>query len=471
MDDVAAVAVDLGSSSGRVVLGAVHDGVLRVDEVHRFPHHALEHDGSLSWDLDGLEGQIEFGLRRAVAASPVPVRSVAVDTWGVDYALLDHDGRRVGPGHTYRDPRTGPVAEAFYARMSPAARWAATGIQPADINTANQLAAELAADPSLPDRIGSVLLLPDWFAHRLGGAPGWGRSIASTTGLCRPGATGWAQEILRIDGVPERWFGPVEPDGAVRGSWFGDARVQVVSAGHDTACAVHALPVDDEAPAAFIASGSWSVVGLETPEPVVTPAALAAGLTNEARLDGGNRLLANLTGLWILQECQRQWRSEGRPSDVASLLDAAEEATSAGVILDPADPEFVVPGAMATRVANHVERRYGTRPTDPAQVVRLLMESLAATYASTLTSLEEVAGIRVGSVHLVGGGSRNAFLCRLTAAATGRPVVAGPAEASSIGNVLVQLEATGALGSRADRADLVRRSFSPVRHDPGARHS
>lgn len=465
MDDVAAVAVDLGSSSGRVVLGTVRDGVLAVTEVHRFPHEAREHDGALSWDLDRLEAEIADGLRAAVRTSPVPVISVAVDTWGVDYALLDSAGARVGPGHTYRDPRTARISGEFYGRMSRSARWTATGVQPADINTANQLAAELAQGQDL-DRVATLQLLPDWFAYRLGGELGWGRSIASTTGLCRPGAGDWSSEVLRAGEVPAGWLGPVSADGAVRGRWTEDAGVAVVSAGHDTACAVHALPVEDDA-VAFVVAGSWSVVGLETPAPVVTADALAAGLTNEARLDGGNRLLGNLTGLWILQECLRQWRDEGGPSDLVALIHEAERVASPAVLIDPADDEFVAPGRMASRVSDHVERYHGVRVNDPTMLVRLVLESLAASYATTLDRLERIAGQRVRTVHLVGGGSRNDFLCRLTAQATGRRVVAGPAEASSIGNVLVQLEATGRLGSRAERAALVRRSFEPVVREPG----
>ncbi|MCV2394252.1 FGGY-family carbohydrate kinase [Actinotalea sp. M2MS4P-6] len=468
MDDVAAVAVDLGSSSGRVLLGTVRDDVLTLTEVHRFPHEAREHDGALSWDLDRLESEIGAGLRAAVRAAPVPVVSVAVDTWGVDYVLLDRAGRRVGPGHTYRDPRTGRIATPFYARLSAEQRWAATGVHPADINTANQLAAELAEGREL-DRVSALQLLPDWFAHRLGGRPGWGRSIASTTGLCRPGAAGWSEQVLAADGVPPGWLGPVTADGTVRGRWTEDDRVAVVSAGHDTACAVHAMPAEGEG-VAFVAAGSWSVVGLETPAPVVTPDAFAAGLTNEARLDGGNRLLANLTGLWILQECVRQWRDDGAPADLVALVAQAERVASSGVTIDPDDPRFVAPGRMADRVADHVEQQHGVRITDPARLVRLVLESLAESYARSLARLEQVAGQRVSTVHLVGGGSRTPFLCRLTADATGRRVVAGPAEASGVGNVLVQLEATGRLGSRADRADLVRRSFAPVVVEPaGAR--
>jgi len=336
MTKVAAAAVDLGSSSGRVVVGTLKDERLLLEEVHRFPHGAHAVDGELVWDLDRLEEQIGVGIAKALADRSVPVASVAVDTWGVDYVLLAAGDEPYGQARAYRDPRTGAVAGEFYSRATREQRWERSGIRPDDMNTANQLFADLVCDPHLRQRVERVLLLPDYFAYRLSGEMGWGRSICSTTGLCEPGGLRWSEELLDLSGIPREWVGPVQPDGAARGRLrhgrcdgvFGVGVAVVNAAGHDTACAVHALPKADDTAAAFISSGSWSIVGVETPAPVLGRAAFDAQLTNEARADGGNQLIANLTGLWILQECQRQWDDEGDHCGIEELLALAGRADS-----------------------------------------------------------------------------------------------------------------------------------------------
>lgn len=475
MAKVAAAAVDLGSSSGRVVVGTLDGESLSLDEVHRFPHGAHSVNGDLVWDMFHLEEQIGVGITRALADREVAVRSVAVDTWGVDYVLLAPGGERYGQGHAYRDCRTGPVAREFYCRASREQRWQHTGVQPDDINTGNQLFADLAADPHLPEKVDRALLLPDYFAYRLSGEMGWGRSICSTTGLCEPGGARWSKDLLDRSGIPSQWFGPVEPDLTSRGQlrdgpWATPASrpVKVVNAaGHDTACAVHALPNVGQEAAAFISSGSWSIVGVETAEPVLDLAAFEAGLTNEARADGGNRLIANITGLWILQECQREWQQEAGSVGIQELLARAERSVSLGFVLDTNDATFMSPGAMPGKVAQYCLDHYNVVPGSRGQMVRVILESLAVCYAITLRKIQEIVDRRWDVVHLVGGGAYNGLLCQMTASATGKAVIAGPAEASAVGNLLAQFEVAGVITSDRQRHDIVRTSFSPRSYLPG----
>jgi len=475
MTEAAAVAVDLGSSSGRVVVGACDGRSLSLEEVHRFPHAARSVKGALVWDLDGLLEQIGVGLAKSLLDREVPVRSVAVDTWGVDYVLLAEGGEKYGEGHAYRDPRASRVAREFYSRATREERWRLTGVKPDDINTSNQLFADLASDPSLPDKVERVLLLPDYFAFRLSGEFGWGRSIASTTGLCEPGGAAWSTELFDLNGIPARWFGPIQPDVAVRGelrvsrrAGSSRAAVQVVNAaGHDTACAIHALPKTHDEDVAFISSGSWSIVGVETGEPVLSRSAFEAGCTNEARADGGNRLLANITGLWILQECQREWGAASRGQGIEHLLALADKSESPGFVIDPNDDAFTLPGGMPAKVAEYCRRHYNATPASRGQMVRVILESLAVCYATSLRKIGEIVDREFDVVHLVGGGAYNRPLCQMTASATGTAVIAGPPEASAVGNLLAQFEVAGIITSERQRHEIVRASFSPHTYSPG----
>lgn len=476
MAKVAAAAVDLGSSSGRVVVGTLDGESLSLDEVHRFPHAAHRVNGDLVWDLPHLEEQIDIGIGRALDdRREVAVRSVAVDTWGVDYVLLAPDGERYGQGHAYRDSRTGPVAQEFYSRAGREQRWQHTGVQPDDINTGNQMFADLAADPHLPEKVKRALLLPDYFAYRLGGEMGWGRSIASTTGLCEAGSRRWSAELLDLSGIPREWLGPVQPDLSARGllrhgTWDVQAHADITvvnAAGHDTACAVHALPKAGDEAASFISSGSWSIVGVETAAPVLVREAFAAKLTNEARADGGNRLIANITGLWILQECQREWGGYGGDGGINELLVLADHSDSLGVVLDTDDETFKLPGGMPTKVAQYCMDHYNVVPGSRGQLVRVILESLAVCYAIALRKIEEIVDRQWDVVHLVGGGAYNGLLCQMTASATGKAVIAGPAEASAVGNLLAQFEVAGVITSDRQRHDVVRTSFRPRTYLPG----
>ncbi|WP_232548167.1 rhamnulokinase [Propioniciclava soli] len=464
-----ALAVDLGSSSGRVVAGSFDGEAVRQTEVYRFAHEAQRVDGHLCWDVDGILGHIATGLRAGVERFP-DAATVSIDTWGVDFAALDAAGERVTLVRAYRDERTERTLPAFRERLDDAAVWAATGTAPALINTANQLFAFCTEEPDAAARVERVLPLPDYFVRELTGELGWSRSIASTTALTRPGAGTFSDEVFAALGLPRSWFGGVTPEHTVVGPCLlpGLERLTVVRGGaHDSACAVQALPRAVSSTTAFLSCGSWSVLGVLHDAPLLSDAARALGLTNEACAGGGLRPLFNITGLWMLQECQREWRRAGACHDIAELVTRASATPSAGVLIDPDDAGFARPGGMAERIGAAVAAGGGP-PLDEGGTVRVVLESLAARYARGVRDLADLTGRPPDQVNVVGGGSRNGLLCQLTADAVGVPVVAGPAEASALGSLLAQLELTGAFGPD-ERAGVITASTATRTFDPAAR--
>lgn len=469
MEPVTALAVDLGSASGRIVAGTLSRGRIVETEVRRFPHRARSVDGVLSWDLDLIWHEVVAGLREAVARFPGAI-SVSVDTWGVDYVPLDAADRPVTPGRAYRDERTTRTQGAFRARLADETVWEATGIAPATINTANQLFAYRREEPEAASRTAQVLLLPDYFTFLLSGAKGWSRSHASTTALCTPGARTFNDDVFETLGLPRRWFGEVTVEHGIAGACTvaGLEQLTVVRAGaHDTACAVHALPRDVTQESYFLSCGSWSVLGVLRDEPLLGHRAHALGLTNEARGDDGMRPLFNITGLWILQECQRQWREEGSPHDIVGLIRLAQDAPSTGFVFDPDEPRFALPHGMLERIRDAATAGGcdGGRLTQ-GDIVRIVLESLAARYRRGIDDLTALTGTPATRLNLMGGGSRNALLCQLTADSLQIPVIAGPAEASALGSVLAQLEVVGRLDPHR-RSEMIGASADTREYRPG----
>ncbi|CAM2809654.1 rhamnulokinase family protein [Actinomyces slackii] len=451
-----ALALDLGSSSARAILGSLRDGVLVTQEVHRLTHRAQMRQGSLCWDIEALNSAVADGLDAARQALGTHPASIGIDTWGVDYGLLDHDGALLRPPRAYRDARMARHSAALEGRIDRAGAWQATGVLPMEINTSYQVFADLQEEPGLAQRVGALLPLPDLLAHELGAPVGVGRAIASTTGLAAPGARQWSPVMAQAIDLPESWLAPLVDDAVVSGSIAGTGTAIVRPGGHDTACAVHSLGLAPHQTALFISCGSWSLIGATVPEPIVEPGVLEAGLSNEVRTDGGVRLLRNLTGLWLLQECQRAWGED----DVAGLVEAAGRARSLGVVVDPDDPAFMAPGDMPAALGEWCQEHYGIEPSGRAQMVRLILESLACAHAEHAERLAGLVGSALAPgapIHLVGGGARNRLLAQMTATACQRPVVIGAVEASAMGNLLAQFEATGAARPQ-DRDAIVRQS-------------
>jgi rhamnulokinase len=456
------VAVDLGAESGRVVLGRFDGGRVTLQEVHRFPTPPRPHDGHLRWDLRGIWSQVNTGLAAAGAAAG-DVDAVGVDAWGVDYGLLGQDGEPLGDPVSYRDPRTAGMVEEAIGRVGRERLYLATGIQIIEINTVFQLMAEARAGSlAQADRL---LMIPDLFHHLLSGAAVAEYTVASTTGAYDMAGGRWAADLLEELGVPSHMLpevveagtdlGPVRPD--LPG--YVSARV-VAPPSHDTASAVVGVPLSDP-DAAYISSGTWSLVGVETTEPVINEAAMAANLTNEGGAFGTIRLLRNSTGMWLLQESRRQWAREGREYSYDELVRLAAPVPSGASLVNTDHPSFVAPGDLPARVRAYCARTGQPAPEDEAAVVRCVLDSLALGYRRTVEDLATVTGRPVTAVHIVGGGSRNQLLNQAVADVTGLPVIAGPVEATALGNILVQLIALGDIKDLSQAREVVRAGAGP----------
>ncbi len=463
MKGATVLAVDIGAESGRVHAVSLERGRLRQRRVHRFGNRAVDVGGTSYWDVLALWDEVRQGIR---AARPLAARSVGVDTWGVDFALLDERGRLLGNPVHYRDQRTEGMMEALFERIPRERVFTETGIQFMPINTVYQLLSLVLADDPQLAAAATFLTMPDLLHHWLSGARASERTIASTTQLYDPRGRRWSRPILEALGVEAALFPPLVSPGTRLGTFEG---LQVIApAGHDTACAVAGLPaVDDDF--AYVSSGTWSLVGVETDAPDVGPTALAANVTNEAGVAGTTRLLKNVTGLWILQQCQRAWREDGTSWRYAELVDEAQRAPALRSLVDPDHPDFLVPGPHPEVVQAHCRATGQQAPDSPGETTRAVLDSLALAYRRALEAVERVSGRSVGRVHVVGGGARNALLCQATADATGRPVTAGPAEATVLGNAAVQLMQLGVLGDLPDARRAVARGCRVRRYTPARR--
>jgi rhamnulokinase len=458
-------AADLGAESGRVVVGTVGDGGVTLDVVHRFANRPVRLPDGLRWNVLGLLDGVLEGLRAAG-----PLDGVGVDAWGVDYGLVDDGGRLLGLPFHHRDARTaGMVARAF-ERVAREELYAATGIQTMAINTVFQLLAD-EGTPAL-QAAARILLIPDLLALWLCGAAANEITAASTTGVLDARSGAWAFDAIERLGLPARLFGELVEPGTALGPLLtahgvpGAPLVRAV-AGHDTASAFAAAPVED-ADAAILSSGTWSLLGLELPAPALGPDAAAANLTNERGVDGTTRLLKNVMGLWLVQECRREW-SRTRPAhDYDELHRLAAEAPDGVALIDPDDDAFLAPGDMPARIAAHCERAGQRPPATPGETVRTILLSLACKYRVVLRRLEHVTGRRVRCVHVIGGGARNALLCQLTADVLDLPVLAGPVEATALGNVLTQARGAGLLASLAELRAIAAASARPETFEPAA---
>ena len=442
-------AVDLGASSGRVVLARVEPDDIALDVVHRFANEPVRLPDGLHWDILRLYGDTLQGLRLAARAAGGDLSTVGIDSWAVDYGLLDAGGALLGNPFHYRDARTDKVADEVHRRISPADLYAVNGLQFLPFNTLYQLAA---ARPTTALRAAHTLLLvPDLLGYFLTGQRWAERTNASTTGLLDVRSGRWSAEVCAavcadpalLPAVCE----PGETVGAFRSevgaeTGLGASTALVTVGSHDTASAVVGVPASVQR-WAFISCGTWALVGVELEGPVLTEASRLANFTNEVGVDGTIRYLRNVMGLWLLSESLRVWDRAGRSADLESLLAAAAELPAGGPVIDVDAPELLPPGDMPARIAEACRQSGQRPPADQAALVRCICDSLAAAFARTLRDAVRLSGRDVDVVHLVGGGAQNALLCQLTADACGRPVLAGPVEATALGNALVQARAAG----------------------------
>jgi len=459
------LAVDLGATSGRVSAGRLVDGHLEMREVHRFANRPLEGDDGLRWDVEALFEATLIGLA-AGRDLQARLHGIATSTWGVDYGLVGDDGRLLEPPGHYRSADSAAREQVLRA-ISAEELFARTGVLPQPINTVFRLGERLAR---LRLRDGTTaLLMPDLWTFRLAGVHGAERTIAGTTGMLGTSSGDWDDELLARAGIDSRVLPAVVEPGQRAGTLRPQLRdrlglsddVPVLrSAGHDTAAAVAAVPGDGFV--AYISCGTWSLAGVEHDQPVLDPAVMEAGFTNELGVGGRVRFQRNLTGLWLLEEALRQL-----DATTAEALAAAEREGPVASRIDVGDPEFIATGDMLARIAGACRRSDQAVPETLGQFTRCILQSLAAAYGETIARCVELTGRAVDEVHMVGGGSRNGLLCRLTAEACERDVLAGPAEATSMGNLLVQAMATGEIASLDELRDVVRRSADVVRYEPG----
>ncbi len=469
------VAVDVGASSGRVILGRVKGGRAELETVHRFPNAVVESGAGLHWDFDTLFTEVLTGLAAAAAAAAARrerILSIGIDTWAVDYGLVTAAGELVAQPFSYRDDRSRAAVSRVHRLLDPARLYATTGLQFLQFNTIYQLASE-------QDLNGvQALLIPDLIAFFLTGQRRTEATNASTTGLFDAAVGDWAAKFLAVLGLPPELFPPLVQPGETVGTLLPavaartglPAGTKVVAVGsHDTASAVVAVPADQQN-FAYISSGTWSLVGVELNHPVLTEASRQANFTNERGVDSTIRYLRNAGGLWLLSESQRAWAGQGRTLTLAGLLDAAGALPSGGPRINADDPAFTAPGNMPERIRAAVRNAGGVLADQPAAVVRCILDSLASGYARTLADAERLADRSIDVVHIVGGGSQNRLLCQLTADATGRRIVAGPVEATALGNVLVQARAAGAVsGTLAELRRNLSASQGTSSYLPGVR--
>ena len=423
-------AVDLGASSGRVVAGIVDGEQIEIREVHRFANPLREQDGSLRWDVSGLFREVLVGLERLHDPE-----SIGIDTWGVDYGLLDSEGRLLAEPYAYRDVRTNGVAEGVHQTLSRRELYAISGVQFLPFNTIYQLVAEQTGPQW--SRASHAVLIPDLLSFWLTGQLRTEITNASTTGLLDVRSGTWSTGLLDALAIPRDLLPELEQPGTTRGVTAG--RVPVVTVGsHDTASAVVGVPATTEH-FCFVSCGTWSLVGLELEQPMLTDRSRQADFTNEVGVDGRIRYLRNVGGLWLLQECLREWGVD-QPDQ---LLAVAASRPANGPRIDVGDPDLVAPGGMTGRIAKAALGRMD--PMDHPAVVRCILDSLADAYAEAIEQASTLAAKRVEVVHIVGGGSQNELLCQLTADATGLGVIAGPSEATALGNVAIQARSRGAL--------------------------
>jgi rhamnulokinase len=445
-------AVDLGASSGRVIVGSVDDDHVHLREVSRFPNGPVRVGGSLHWDLTGLYRSVLEGLSAAG-----PLDGIGVDSWAVDYGLLDADGVLLDEPFHYRDARTNGVPERAFATIPAPALYARTGLQVQPFNTVFQLMAE----QRLADARG-LLLIPDLLGYWLTGVRAAEVTNASTTGLLDATTRTWAWDLVERLGIDPGLLPPLRDPGELLGH-RGSVPVWTVGS-HDTASAVVAVPATGT-DFAYISCGTWSLVGLELDRPVLTEESRVANFTNEAGVDGTVRYLRNVMGLWVLQECLRTWGD----ADLVALLADAALLPALRTVVDIDSPTFLPPGDMPARIAAEAARTGQSPPQTRAETVRCILDSLALAYRRAVRQASSLAGRDVSVVHVVGGGVRNELLCQLTADATGLPVVAGPVEGAALGNVLVQARAAGVLsGSLADLRSVGARGLDLRRYEPGA---
>ena len=452
------LAFDFGASSGRAIVGTFDSGGLQFEEVHRFANEPIVQDGHLRWNYEALLREVQIGIQKADS-----FESVGFDTWGVDFGLLDEKGDLLELPVHYRDERTKNICDRVFEKISAEELYARTGNQIMTINTLFQLAALQKENPELLEKARRLLFMPDLFAHALCGSMACETTISSTSQLFRPVERDWDYDLLAKLQIPSRLFELPVKSGTILGN-YRSAKVIAV-AGHDTQCAVAALPSEKD-DIAFLSCGTWALLGTELQSPILTSESMRQGLSNEVGADGKIQYLKNITGLWIIQECRRRWRESGFTYSYAELAGEAAKAEGLRSFIDPDAPEFASPGDMPSRIREYCQRTRQPVPQNIGEICRCVYESLALKVRYSVEQLGALCKKSFSALHILGGGSNIELLCTILADCTGLPVIAGPSEATALGNILIQLHALGRLKSLTEGRKLIEKSQQVKRFEP-----
>jgi rhamnulokinase len=467
------MAIDLGAESGRAILGEFDGDRLKLDEVHRFSNTPVRLPDGLHWDVLRMLSEIKESIGAAVRKQGKRLASIGLDTWGVDFGLLDRQGGLLSNPYHYRDNRTDGMLEEAFRRLPREQIFSSTGIQFMAINTLYQLLAMAMNQSAVLEAAETFLTMPDLFNYWLTGEKLCEFSIATTTQCYDPRLNNWSEPLLSAMGIPRNIFPQIINPGTIMGPLLqtvaegtGASEVLVIApACHDTGSAVAAVPATGQN-FAWLSSGTWSIMGSESPEPIINPTSLKFNFTNEGGVNGTFRFSKNIAGLWLMQECRRAWAVQGEAHTYDELTQSAVEAAPFVALIDPDYGEFAKPGDMPARIRTYCQRTGQPAPESKGAVVRCVLESLALKYRLVLERLESMVGDRLEPLHMVGGGTKNRLLNQFTADATGRQVIAGPVEATAIGNILMQAIALKHVNSLAEARQVVTRSFELETYEP-----
>lgn len=474
MKKIKMLAIDLGASSGRGIVGSFDGNKLSLEEIHRFPSEPVTVAGVFSWDILRIFHEIKQAINKCALSEHKDISTIGIDTWGVDYGLLDKDGRLLKNPVHYRDARTVGIQDYAEQFMPKKRLYEISGIQFCNFNTVWQLCAEMRDNPQLMAAANKMLFIPDLLNYFLTGKMQSEYTIASTGALLDANTRNWSDEIINAFGFEKELFAPIVQPGAVVGPLLpelieelGDIKAKVVNvASHDTASAVVSVPAEKGQDFIFISSGTWSLMGTETMSPIITDKSFTYNYTNEGGFGGSIRFLKNIMGLWVEQESRRQWKREGKSYSFDELSNAAMASKPCQSLIDPDDPAFGVPGNLPKAICEYCKKTGQHVPENVGEIVRAIFDSLALKYRWNVEAIDDMRGAKIPFINIVGGGTKEEPLCQLCADACDRPVYAGPVEATAIGNLAVQAISCGAVKDLAEAREVVRNSFEVKYYEP-----
>lgn len=468
------LAFDLGATSGRAIIGTVENDKLSSEEVYRFPNAVKEIDGKYYWDIQSLFNHLKAALKK-VAGMGVKIESIGIDTWGVDFGHVGKDGGIIGMPRAYRDPYTDGIPEEVFRIIPREELYSATGVQIMNFNTIFQLYAQSKeADSRLP-KTDKILFMPDLLAYMLTGEMVCEYTDASTSGIINPRTRGFQKDLLERLGIDPSILLDITQPGAKVGTLkkeiceeTGMESVPVIAvAGHDTASAIAAVPASDEN-FAYLSSGTWSLMGIESKDPIINEKSYEYNLTNEGGIEGTTRFLKNITGMWLLEQSRKTWEKEGRKYTYPEMTEMGRQALSFDSTIDPDDPRFAAPKDMDAEIKAALRESGQRVPENDSEMISCIYHSLVKKYKSVIAMLQDFASFKISKLHVIGGGSANGLMNQLTADELGIPVVAGPVEGTAIGNIMIQAKAAGLVKDRWEMRRIIGNSIQTTTYEPKA---